>query len=118
MFLTILESVWRDALGNAAAVAYSSTAADRGSTENEPADSPADPVSPAGGALESFIARVIQTVTAARDIAQRDAAAARAAGNEAEAEKLEAAAREAEHRLTRLRGIRDKSQASDSGWWL
>jgi hypothetical protein len=65
-----------------------------------------------------LVARVIQTVTAAREIAQRDAAAARAAGNEAEADNFEAAAREAEQRLRRLRGIGNSSQASTSGWWL
>jgi hypothetical protein len=65
-----------------------------------------------------LLERVIQTVTAAREIAQGDATAARAAGDELEAEKLERAAHEAEQRLTRLRGIPDRSQASDSGWWI
>jgi len=52
--------------------------------------------------------RVIETVMAAVRIAQYRAAAAHAVGNEAEADRFETEVREAEQRLTRLRGFKDQ----------
>jgi hypothetical protein len=65
-----------------------------------------------------MLERVIRTVTAAKEIAERNAAAARTAGNEADAAQFDAAALDAQQRLVRLRESQDSSQASTWGWWM
>ena len=60
-----------------------------------------------------MLERVIRTVVAAKEIAERNGGAARAAGHEADAAQFDAAASTPLQHLVRLRAIQDGSQVSN-----